>query len=145
MSDAAVRTGGCLCGAVRYRVEGGRLRQVMNCHCRQCRRTHGHFAGYSAAPSDAIDLTETRGLKWYASSDRARRGFCQECGGSLFFEPLGSGYLAIAAGTLDDDGVGLETVAHIFCSERGRYYRLDDDLPKFDRFSEGIVRPVQDE
>ena len=64
--------GRCLCGAVCYSVNG-RLRDVVNCHCGQCRRTHGHYAAYTAARHANLSLTEQRGLKWYQSSAHACR------------------------------------------------------------------------
>ena len=67
-------TGGCLCGGVRYKVARP-LRDVVLCHCSMCRRTHGHVGAYTAAPKLALTLTESRGLKWYRSSEVARRGF----------------------------------------------------------------------
>ena len=122
-------TGGCLCGAVRYEVRG-RLRDVTICHCGQCLRTHGHAAAYSSAGTDALVLTEDRGLKWYVSSATARRGFCAECGASLFWEPSEGGHTAIAAGTLDRP-TGLKTVAHIFTADKGDYYDITDDLAQW--------------
>lgn len=128
---AAIRggaTGGCLCGAVRYRVTG-RLRDVMNCHCSQCRRTHGHVAAYAAARRDDLELLEDAGLAWYASSPRARRGFCRTCGASLFWQPRDLDYIAIAAGTLDQPS-GLKTVGHIHVRDKGDYYEIADTLPQ---------------
>ncbi len=122
-------TGGCLCGAVRYTVHGP-LRNVVNCHCEQCRRTHGHFAAYSAARIADLRLLESRGLKWYMPADGyARRGFCCECGASLFWEPLDQDRISIAAGTLDQP-TGLQTIRHIFVRDAGDYYELNDDLEK---------------
>ena len=46
-------TGSCLCGAVRYEVRGP-LRQVVNCHCGQCRKFHGHYGAYSSAAAKDI-------------------------------------------------------------------------------------------
>ena len=69
--------GSCLCGAVRYEVRGP-LRDVVDCHCAMCRKTHGHFGAYTAAAKGALAMIETRGLKWYQSSPAARRGFCCE-------------------------------------------------------------------
>lgn len=123
-----ITTGGCLCGAVRYQIKG-ELRSVSNCHCSQCRKTHGHYGAYSAAPEKAISFMEERGLKWFQSSDIARRGFCCECGASLFYDPLPKDYIAIAAGTLDGP-TGLKTAEHIFTDDKGDYYELSDDLPK---------------
>lgn len=42
MSTAGTREGGCLCGEVRYRVTGP-MRDIIGCHCSQCRRTTGHY------------------------------------------------------------------------------------------------------
>ncbi len=123
-------TGGCLCGAVRYEVRGP-LTDVTLCHCGQCRRTHGHLGAYTNTPHEAFVLTESRGLKWYRSSAEARRGFCSECGASLFYEPAGKDYMAIAAGSLDLP-TGLKTECHIFTADASDYYTLDDDLPKYE-------------
>ena len=92
-------TGSCLCGAVRYEVNGP-LRDVVDCHCAMCRKTHGHIGAYSASDKSALRLVEARGLKWYQSSENARRGFCRECGGTLFWESAEKDYISIAAGTL---------------------------------------------
>lgn len=119
-------TGGCLCGAVRYAVRGD-LRDVVDCHCGQCRRIHGHHGAYSAAAKVDLVVTVERGLAWYASSDVARRGFCRECGSTLFWEPLERDYVAIAAGSLDQP-TGLKTVAHIHTADKADYYEIADDL-----------------
>jgi len=115
--------GSCLCGAVRYEVTGT-LRDVIECHCAMCRKTHGHIGAYTAAPKSALEVVETRGLKWYASSENVRRGFCGECGGTLFFDPLNKDYIAIAAGSLDPP-TGLKTVLQIFVASAGDYYEID--------------------
>ena len=119
-------TGSCLCGAVAYEIAGA-LRDVVECHCAMCRKTHGHIGAYTATPKSALTITEARGLKWYASSDYARRGFCGECGGSLFFEPLAKDYVAIAAGTLDPP-TGLKTVVQIHVNSAGDYYPIDESI-----------------
>jgi len=64
--------GGCLCGAIRYEVRGP-LRPVVNCHCGQCRKFHGHYGAYSNAATKDISITGYRSLKWYRSSSFARR------------------------------------------------------------------------
>ena len=101
-------SGGCLCGGVQYVVTGP-LRDVVNCHCGQCRRTHGHFAGYTEAPLSDFKLESSESLKWYQSSPQARRGFCSICGASIFWVLEGGDHVAIAAGTLDPP-TGLRTV-----------------------------------
>ncbi len=125
--------GGCLCGAVRYEIHGP-LREVVNCHCGQCRRSHGHVAAYTSAKREDLVLTEDRGLKWYRSSDFARRGFCGDCGASLFWEPAGQGRVSIAAGGIDASS-GLATVRNIFTAHKGDYYEIADGL---DSLPEGM-------
>jgi hypothetical protein len=120
--------GGCLCGAVRYEVRGP-LREVVNCHCGQCRRFHGHFGAYTNAATSDISITGYRHLKWYRSSSFARRGFCKECGSSLFWERMKSGSISIAAGTLDIP-TRLKTIRHIFVDHMGDYYKISDRLQK---------------
>jgi len=125
---AVVATGSCLCGAVRYEIAGA-LRDVTLCHCAMCRKTHGHVGAYTAAPKNALHLIESRGLKWYRSSDIARRGFCGECGATLFWEPAAKDYIAIAAGTLDPP-TGIRTALQIHVDSAGDYYAIDPALPQ---------------
>ena len=119
--------GSCLCGAVRYRVRGS-LRDVVFCHCTRCRRTHGHFAAYTACARDDLDLLERRGLRWF-ELDGARRGFCAECGASLFWEREGRPEISIAAGTLTEP-TGLRPSRHIFTADAGDYYVIADALER---------------
>jgi len=121
-------TGGCQCGAVRYEARAA-LRGVVLCHCEMCRRIHGHIGAYSATAKDALVMTEDRGLKWYVSSSGIRRGFCGECGASLFWESETRDYVSIAAGTLDAP-TGLSTVLQIHTASAGDYYRVDPEIPE---------------
>jgi hypothetical protein len=119
--------GGCLCGKVRYEVRG-RLRDVIACHCIQCRRTSGHFVAATACRRQAFTLLKAETLKWYVAIPGFRRGFCAECGSNLFFEEVGGERVSIAAGSLDEPQ-GLTIAAHIFASEAGDYYEIDDSVP----------------
>ena len=132
MPDEAPRaTGRCLCGAVTFEVRGS-LRDVVDCHCGMCRRQHGHVAAYTAVDDPGLRVIDGRGaLAWYASSDQAERGFCRECGSSLFFRPKRGTYTAIAAGTLDGPA-GLKTVRHIYVADKGDYYEIADGLEQQD-------------
>lgn len=77
-----------------------------------------------------LNLLSSEGLKWYRSSDKARRGFCANCGSTLFWRLDGSDQIAIAAGTLDGP-TGLKIIAHVFCLFAGDYYDLPEDIPHF--------------
>ena len=133
------RTGGCLCGAVRYEVRGP-LRPVVDCHCTMCRRTSGHFAAFTATRPDALVLIESEELRWYRSSKSARRGFCGICGSSLFWEPASGDGVSIAAGTLNSP-TGLETVVQVFVEDASDYYEIGDGLPQRADGDHGIVIP----
>jgi hypothetical protein len=122
-------TGGCLCGAIRYRITGP-LRPVVACHCIQCRKTSGHYVAATSARFEDIEIDgETL---WYRSSPTARRGFCATCGSSLFWSADGDPRLSIHAGTLDNP-TGLRLAGHIFVADKGDYYDISDGLPQVDQ------------
>jgi hypothetical protein len=128
-------TGRCLCGAVRYEVRG-RLQDVLICHCEECRRWHGHISAFTAARREDLAVVDGRAVRWVdspGSDAHARRGFCGECGSSLFWDAPGRETISIAAGTLDGDAQ-LRVTGHIYVSERADYDDLPDDgLPRHDR------------
>ena len=124
--------GSCECGEVTFSVIGP-LSPTVACHCSQCRKTSGHYWAATEVPSTNLSLIKDRGLKWYRSSDQARRGFCVGCGSSLFWEADGEGTINIGAGTLDDLPSGATTFAkHIFMAHKGTYYDVADGLPQSD-------------
>jgi len=89
-------TGGCQCGAVRYRCEA--LGRPTICHCRMCQKAFGSFYGPLVTGKG---LVWTRGApKLFASSNKVKRGFCGECGTPLTYDYGGDPEIAI--GTLDD-------------------------------------------
>lgn len=94
-------TGGCQCGAVRYRVEGG-LTNPHICHCRMCQKAAGnYFMPLAGAQREKVVVT--RGAPgWFHSSDVVRRGFCAACGTPLFFDPVTSSEMLVTLGSLDD-------------------------------------------
>ena len=136
-------TGGCLCGAVRYRVTGP-LRPVVACHCRQCQKTSGHHVAATRASKQQVAFLEDRGLAWYPSSEIARRGFCRECGGNLFYERLNADRLSIMAGTLDQP-CGLRLAGHIFVADKADYYDIADGLPCYDGRDDGALSRRDDD
>ena len=128
MSESGPACGHCLCGAVRYEVRGP-LRDVLLCHCAECRRWSGHVFAATSAQRDQLVLLESGALRWIASPEsesNARRGFCAECGSSLFWDAPGRDTISIAAGSLEEP-TGLRTVGHVYVSQVGDYYELLDD------------------
>ncbi len=129
--------GGCLCGGVRFQIDGA-CRDVILCHCENCRRTHGHLAAYLSTGKSSLTMDSDQTLRWF--HDRGPdtwRGFCSQCGSSLFWD-MGdkSSRISVAASTLDDSDT-LTTIGHIYLSEAAGYYQVEDNLPRFDKGSEG--------
>ena len=89
------------------------------------------MAAHSAAKWSDLEFSRDDGLKWYDSSDRARRAFCSECGAGLFFDLHGRDIVSICAGALDEP-TGLETAMHIFLASAADYERTDADAPRRD-------------
>ena len=123
----------CLCGGIQLKTKGP-LRHVSNCHCRQCMKTHGNYAAYTNVLAKDIKFIKKRTLKWFKSSKKARRGFCNKCGASIFFKFLGSDNISIAAGMFQNP-TKLKTTINIFIKGKLDYYQLDNKLPKFSRYS----------
>jgi hypothetical protein len=82
-----------------------------------------------------LAFTQERGLRWIDSPDSAhdaRRGFCGECGSSLFWQVPRGERISIAAGCLDEP-TGIETVGQIWTDSAGDYYELDARIPSHRR------------
>ncbi|MCK5908615.1 MAG: GFA family protein [Caulobacter sp.] len=78
-------SGGCQCGAVRFRVEGEPQRASI-CWCRMCQKAFGGPFGALVTVTVA-QLAWTRGQRaTFQSSDNIQRGFCAACGTPLTFE-----------------------------------------------------------
>lgn len=126
-----VRTGGCLCGSVRFKVRGN-LRDVVACHCGQCRKQSGLYYAATNAPDEALEITDSGTLTWFSSSDTARRGFCGKCGSALFWKDDSQDSTSIMAGSLDQP-TGLRMACHIYVADRGDFYEIGDGLPQYAR------------
>ena len=100
MSDTSPITGGCQCGAVRYRLEG-RLGPAGFCHCRMCQKAFGSL-GAPLVTAPLAHFHWTRGTPaTFRSSPPVQRGFCRDCGTPLFM--LEDGHdIELAIGTLDN-------------------------------------------
>ena len=122
-----------LCEGVKIKVKG-KLRHVINCHCSQCMKTHGNYAAYTACLEDDVIFNNKKTLKWYKSSNIAKRGFCSVCGASMFYKQLKNRNISIAAGMFHNP-TKLKTHSNIFTKDKLDYYKLDSRTPKFDRNS----------
>lgn len=134
--DECQTSGQCLCGDVRYRINGA-LRPIVHCYCGQCRRTHGLMGPYTQVEDSALHLVEESGLRWYGSSGHAERGFCGTCGSSLFWRPINGERVSISAGTLDQP-TRLSVIGHIYTTDLADFHTIpEDNLPRFKTTSSG--------
>jgi hypothetical protein len=127
MSGSA--TGGCQCGAVRFRAEG--LGTAAICHCRMCQKAFGSYFG---ALVGAETVTWTRGQPtFFRSSNMGQRGFCARCGTPLCLVDH-QGLIELAGGALDDPAAAPPTVQ----------YNLRHRLPFFDTLPAIKRQPRED-
>ena len=122
----------CLCGSIQLKTQGYH-RDIHNCHCIQCMKTHGHHAAYTAVKINNIKFYKKKTLKWFRSSKGAKRGFCNKCGASMFFRSIDSKEMHISAGMFNKP-FKLKTEMNIFVKNKLEYYKLDNRLPKFSRY-----------
>ena len=123
----------CLCGGIKLKTQGYH-RNVQNCHCIQCMKTHGNFSAYTNLKDLNIRFLAKRTLKWFKSSKKAQRGFCKKCGASIFFKMNKSDNISISAGIFDKS-LKLKTFRNIFTKNKLKYYSLDKNIQKFSRCS----------
>ena len=130
-------SGRCMCGGVRYVIEGP-ARDVWNCHCDRCRRWTGHFTAATSCCRDHLRLVSDKTLAWYHPVEHpdVAYGFCRECGSSLFWKvtavPPGGAQeklstIEIWAGTLDPP-TGLSTELVIYADHASDYHSLNPDI-----------------
>ena len=124
--------GQCLCGDVKFRIEGASDAPIA-CHCEQCRQWSGHYWASVRVRQEKLVLEHgEQSLAWYPEKV-AERGFCVICDSSLFYRRLdpGADHVSVAAGTLHaPTGKVLET--HIFITEKGDYYELPEGAVTYD-------------
>lgn len=121
-------TGGCQCGAVRFRAES--LGRASICHCRMCQKAFGSFVGPFVTGRGVV---WTRGEpKRFQSSNIAKRGFCADCGTPLTIE--------------DDDGIELAVGAFDNPNVAAPVIQTNptDKLAFFDTLHELPVRPASE-
>ena len=135
-------TGGCQCGAVRYRIKG-ELGHAGICHCRMCQKASGNF-GLALVSVPIRDFEWTRGKPAeFHSSAIVARGFCRDCGTPLYMHEQGDSKYELTVGSLDNPElappttqVGLESKWTSF----DRLHTLPGHTTAEDRTPEDLVR-----
>jgi hypothetical protein len=108
--EERTRSGGCLCGAVRYTLRGEPF-HVGRCHCANCRKESGStYTIYGQWPREAFESSGE-----VATYDG--RCFCPRCGSRLFDVADEDG-VEVRLGSLDDAPFELRPVAEIWIKRR---------------------------
>jgi hypothetical protein len=131
--------GGCLCGAIRYEIDGP-LTDVGNCHCSMCRRFHGAaFGTYAKIGAEHFRwLSGQDHLGVYETSPGIGWAFCRTCGSSLGV-PTNGRLSEITLGSLDSDP-GVRPIEHIFVGSKAAWFEIADSLPQHDAWPPGRTR-----
>jgi hypothetical protein len=129
MSSASVRhTGRCLCGAVRFSAEHVETDHHA-CHCDMCRRWSGGSA-FFATEVRGLVLEGTENLGTYASSDWAERGFCRNCGSTLYYYLKPTQAYMMSVGAFDDASM-FRLVREIFIDRKPDGYAFAGEHPRW--------------
>lgn len=128
-------SGGCLCGAVRFEIEG-EFERFYLCHCEYCRKDTGSAHGANLFSSSAT-------LQWVSGRESVRefnlpgtrhsKGFCGTCGSALPTTQMDGKLLVVPAGSLNSE-VRIRPDAHIFVSSRASWDHTLEEIPTFDKF-----------
>lgn len=120
--------GQCLCGDVRYVIEGPPLR-VHYCHCSMCRRaTGGPFAVLAWVKRDALQwISHAPAIR--RSSPVGERGVCAQCGTPILLRYDNRDDVALTVGSLDDP-VNWAPVSHYGVESRLSWAKCGTDLPE---------------
>ena len=119
-------TGGCYCRAVTFRAEDVQPRSVAVCHCRQCRQFAGYTWATTSVPKAALEVSGQDKVRWFQSSDTAKRGFCTDCGSTLFWDEADNANMSISVGAVDDEAA-LTLGKHIYVEDKPPYYEINQD------------------
>lgn len=112
--------GSCLCERVRFSVRNNT--RATACHCAQCRKQSGHY--WASGHVERDNVTITGEVKWYQSSEIAQRGFCPECGSTLFWQRHDETAMSFSLGAIDGP-TGVRLQRHIFTADKSDYYDID--------------------
>jgi hypothetical protein len=139
------RTGGCLCGRVRYESTGEPTFSLL-CHCRDCQRQSG--SAYIAAmrvPAAGFRIIRGEPRRYVSRSDAGNeitRVFCGDCGSPLYVAVATRPDLIGLRVTSLDDPSGFRPDANIFAKSAQPWDHMDPAVPRYDTYPPGQAYPT---
>lgn len=129
-------TGGCLCGSIRYEVEGEPFRMV-NCHCDDCRKATGSaYATNLFFQEDQITLLQGAPKRFEHAADSGNmmfKEFCATCGSQVFGGgTLRAGVKSIKIGSIDEANF-VKPTANLYVSHALSCTHLDSEIDNFEQ------------
>ena len=122
--------GSCLCGAIRYEIDGD-LPGIQLCHCSLCRRAQGSAFG-SNMPVRAENFRLVAGQpKAYESSPGKQRLFCGDCGSPIISRTDADPSMVRVRAGLIAEPVETKAILHFHVSSKASWLPIEDDLPQF--------------
>jgi hypothetical protein len=124
--------GGCLCGGVRFEVDGP-PHSASYCHCTRCQRRTGTAASAQArfAPGALRVLSGHELVREYAPTDGWAKCFCGACGSALWSRDPTTGAVGVRLGVFDSDP-GIRPQFHQFVAYAAAWEPIPDDgLPRY--------------
>jgi len=144
--DESIPGGECLCGKVKFSFP--KADESAHCHCRFCQRAHGAaFVTWVVVAEAQFSFKAGEDhVRWFTSSQQSKRGFCPDCGSTMFFKSAlcpGEIHVARANLTVDAD---LPVQCHCFIEQKAPWLTVNDDLkqltgdsPELDKYKK--IRP----
>ncbi|MCH9704603.1 MAG: GFA family protein [Proteobacteria bacterium] len=130
-----MKTGACLCKKVKFSLK--HLRDVVNCHCEECRKFHGNYAAFTKVKNEYISISGEENINWYqVKNESALRGFCKTCGSSLFWKKEKDDGICVSAGAIDTP-TKLKTTKNIYVDYASDFYEMDRELETYPTTMQG--------
>src|SRR5210317_1898736 len=127
--------GSCLCKNIVFEIFN-ECRYSVLCHCTMCQKYNAECSNYTKVKKENLKFLKKKNLKWFFSGKKFKRGFCSNCGSSLFFQSrLSNEEIAISSGSLNSK---VPVKGHIFYKDKKSNLSFPKTHKKFSQSAQGF-------
>ena len=127
--------GSCLCKSISFEIIN-ECRYSVLCHCTMCQKSNAEFSNYTKVQKENIKFLNKKNLKWFFSSKNYKRGFCNNCGSSLFFQSRQSeNEISVSTGSLNSK---IPVKGHIYYKDKKSNITFSNKYKKFSNSAKGF-------